>query len=323
MCTAITFRTDQHYFGRNLDLEYHYDEAVTVTPRNLPLHFREVPSLSTHYAMIGMATTVNGYPLYYDATNEYGLSMAGLNFKDNAVYYPKADAYDNIAPFEFIPWILGQCKTVSEAEDAICRMNLAKIPFSDDYPLTPLHWLIADATNCITVEPLKEGLRVWHNPVGLLTNNPPFAFHMHHLAHYTNLHCSDTAMLFADTIPVHPYSHGLGAVGLPGDLSSASRFIRAAFTKFNSICEPDEESSVNQFFHILRSVAQQNGCCRTKHGLERTIYSSCCNTDTGTYYYTTYENSQLTAVRMHNCNLGGNTLEIFPLKRNNSIHFEN
>lgn len=323
MCTAITFQSGHHYFGRNLDLEYHYDESVTITPRNYPFRFREGHEIVTHHAMIGIATIAEGYPLYYDATNEYGLSMAGLNFPGYAVYHPVSDTLNNIAPFEFIPWILGQCQTVFEAEHLIKQTNLTDIPFSPAYPLSPLHWIIADKLRSISVEPIQTGLKIYENPVGVLTNNPPFDFHMNNLANYLNLSSNEPRAYFASQLPVCLYSRGLGAFGLPGDLSSASRFVRASFCKLNAECDVDEYSSVNQFFHILGSVEQTKGCCRTPDGLERTIYSSCSNTDTCVYYYTTYENRQITAVNMRHTNIRGSTLELFPLRFSTNVVYEN
>ena len=87
MCTAIRLTTRDHYFGRNLDLEYSYQETVAITPRHYPFHFRHEGTNSDHFAMIGMAFVVGGMPLYYEATNEKGLSMAGLNFPASAVYH--------------------------------------------------------------------------------------------------------------------------------------------------------------------------------------------------------------------------------------------
>lgn len=89
MCTAVTYKTKDHYFGRNLDLDFSYNESVTVTPRNYPFKFREEGARETHFAMIGMAFVLEGYPLYYEATNEKGLSMAWLNFPENAVAMPR------------------------------------------------------------------------------------------------------------------------------------------------------------------------------------------------------------------------------------------
>ena len=306
MCTAITYQTKDHYFGRNLDLEYSYNETVTVTPRNYPFRFRKMGTLQSHYALIGMATVVDDYPLYYEATNEKGLSMAGLNFPGIATYYPEDPDKDNVTPFELIPWLLGQCETVAQAKILLQKLNLVKINFSDTFPLSPLHWILADRKESITLEPMPEGLKIIDNPVGVLTNNPPFDYQMYHLATFMNLSRHPAENRFSDQIELHPFSLGLGSAGLPGDLSSPSRFVKAAFTKLNSLSGTSESESISQFFHILGSVAQQRGLVRVRDDkYEFTLYSSCCNTDKGIYYYTTYENSQITAVDMHHCDLEG------------------
>ena len=152
MCTAVTYATKDHYFGRNLDLEMSYRETVTVTPRKYPFSFRAAGMLEQHYAMIGMATVEDGYPLYYDAVNEKGLAMAGLNFPGNADYKPAADEKDNVTPFELIPWILGQCADLTQARALLEKLNLVQIPFSPRFPLTPLHWIISDRQGSLTVE---------------------------------------------------------------------------------------------------------------------------------------------------------------------------
>lgn len=319
MCTAITFKTNDHYFGRNLDLEYHYQEAVTITPRHFHFHFRTVKPMNEHYAMIGIATVADDYPLYYDATNETGLSMAGLNFPGNAVYHPEQSDKDNIAPFELIPWILGQCADVSEALHLLKTLNIAKIPFSKDFPLSPLHWMLADQKKAITIEPLSDGLKIYSNPFGVLTNNPPFDYHIENLNNYLNLTRDEPTNRFAPHLEIYPFSRGMGAIGLPGDLSSPSRFIRAAFTKFNSVCASNENASVSQFFHILGAVTQQNGCVRVGDGFEKTVYSSCCNTDKGIYYYKTYENSQICAVDMHAEAIDRKDLISYPLMTDMNI----
>ena len=102
MCTAVTYSTKDHYFGRNLDLEFSYHEEVVVAPRNFPFLLRKCESIYTHYALIGMAFVVDDFPLYYDATNEKGLSMAGLNFPGNAHYNEVSPDATSITPFEFI-----------------------------------------------------------------------------------------------------------------------------------------------------------------------------------------------------------------------------
>ncbi len=324
MCTAATYLTKDFYFGRNLDYEISFHETVAVTPRNYPFHFRMVPSMEHHYALIGMATMAEGCPLYYDATNEKGLSMAGLNFPGNADYKEPAEGMDNVAPFEFIPWILGQCANLEEAKTLLQRMNMVKINFSEALPLSPLHWIIADRTGALTVESVKDGLKVYDNPVGILTNNPPFETMMFNLNNYMGLSIDQPVNSFSDKLPLTAYSRGMGSLGLPGDPSSASRFVKAAFVKMNSVSGDSESESISQFFHILTSVEQQKGCVHMGRGLfEYTIYSSCCNADKGIYYYTTYENSQITGVDMHAENLEGQEVVTYPLITGQQIKMQN
>ena len=323
MCTAITYSTNHHYFGRNLDLERNYIEGVTITPRSYQFMFRHIAGFDQHYAMIGMAAVVENYPLYYDATNECGLSMAALNFPGNAFYLPFTDEKDNIAPFELIPNILGQCKSLTEAEQLLGKINLINTNFSNQLPLTPLHWMIADKHRAIVVEPGKDGICTYENPIGVLTNNPPFDYHLNNLSNYLNLTNQEPTNRFSSKIDLSVYSRGMGAIGLPGDLSSASRFVRAAFTKLNSVSGDDEDSSITQFFHILSSVVQQEGCVQVGEAYEKTIYSSCCNTDKGTYYYTTYSNNQINAVALFNENLDCDKIIHYPLLTKQNILYVN
>lgn len=324
MCTAVTYKTKDFYFGRTLDYEFSYGEEVTVMPRNYPFRFRSMGDKKRHYAVIGMAHIAENYPLYYDAVNEKGLGMAGLNFVGNAEYREMLDGKDNIATFEFIPWILGQCSTVKEARELIGKMNLTRTPFSEELPPAQLHWMIADREEMVTVESVKEGINVYDNPVGVLTNNPPFDEQMSRLNDYMQLSPKSPENHFSDRLPLYAYSRGMGALGLPGDLSSGSRFVRAAFTRMNSVSGDSEGESVSQFFHILGSVEQQRGCCDVGDGrYEITIYSSCCNADKGIYYYTTYENRQITAVDMHKEELESDSLIRFPLVKGEQIYRQN
>ncbi len=324
MCTAATYKTANHYFGRTLDWEFSFNEAVIITPRNFPFEFRKSHGLPTHHAIIGVAVISQNYPLYFDATNEKGLSMAGLNFPDNAIYRDPIDGMTNIAPFELIPLILGQCSTVGEAELMLKQINIVNISFNDDFGLSPLHWIVADSERSITVEPLAGGVKIYKNPVGILTNNPPFDFHMFNLCNYIGLSRNEPANLFSENLKLSPYSRGMGAIGLPGDLSSSSRFVKAAFTKMNAVSGNSEEESVSQFFHILGSVEQQRGCvCMGDGKYEFSLYTSCCNTDKGIYYYTTYENRQISGIDMKKENLNGNNLISYPMIKNQQIKMQN
>lgn len=324
MCTAATYCTKDFYFGRTLDYEFSYGEEVTITPRNYPFHFRHMGTVDKHYAMIGMAHVAGDYPLYYEAVNEKGLGMAGLNFVGNAVYRSVEPDRENVAQFELISWVLGQCASVVEARGLLEKMNLTDTPFSEKLPVAQLHWIVADRDGAITVESVRDGLKIYDNPVGVLTNNPPFEEQLFQLNNYMNLSPKSPQNCFSEQLPLQTYSRGMGALGLPGDLSSQSRFVRAAFVKMNSRSGNSEEESVSQFFHILGAVDQQRGCCQVGEGkYEITIYTSCCNADRGIYYYTTYDNHQITAVDMHAESLDGTCLIRYPLIRGEQIKRQN
>ena len=271
-----------------------------------------------------MAHVAGDYPLYYDAINEKGLGMAGLNFVGNAAYADPVSGKENVAQFEFIPWILSQCATLEEARQKLSNMNLTNTQFSKNFPCAQLHWILADASGCLVIESMKDGLHIYDNPVGVLTNNPPFPQQMFQLNNYQSLSPRQPANTFAPGLELQSYSRGMGALGLPGDLSSASRFAKVAFTKMNSISGKTESESVSQFFHILGSVDQQRGCCEVDEGkYEITLYTSCCNTTKGIYYYTTYENHQISAVDMTHENLNSTTLIRYPVLTEQNIHFQN
>lgn len=324
MCTAATYKTKDFYFGRTLDYEFSYGEEITITPRNYPFSFRCMGIMENHYAIIGMAHIVENYPLYYDAVNEKGLGMAGLNFVGNAYYREEIPNKNNVTTFEFIPWILCQCATVKEARVLLEKINLINTPFNDKLPVAELHWIIADSNEAITVETVKEGIRVYDNPAGVLANNPPFDMQMLQLNNYMNLSPKQPENHFSDKLPLHAYSRGMGTLGLPGGLSSQSRFIRVAFTKLNSVSGDSEAESVSQFFHILGSVDQQKGCCEVADGeFEFTIYTSCCNANKGSYYYTTYGNHQINAVDMNKEKLDDIQLVRYPVISEEQINMQN
>ena len=324
MCTAATYKTKDFYFGRTLDYEISYGDKVVITPRNYKFELRNGEKITSHYAIIGMACVMRDYPLYYDAVNEKGLAIAGLNFVGNAHYNKSEIGKNNIAQFELIPYILGKCATVKEAKNALKSINLTDVPFSENLPLAQLHWLIADKDECITLESVKEGLRVYDNPVGVLANNPPFDYQMFNLNNYMHLAVENRENTFSENLTLNQYSRGMGALGLPGDLSSASRFVRVAFIKMNSVSGSSESESVSQFFHILGSVDQQRGCCKLgEDKYEITLYTSCCNTDKGIYYYNTYNNHQINAVDMHKEDLNGESLIAYTPLTVEKIYMQN
>ena len=312
MCTAITY---MQYFGRNLDLEHHWQEQVVVAPRHFTLC-----GLQKHYALIGMATVANGYPLFFEGTNEMGLSAAALNFPGNAVYHKPVNGKKSIPSYDLIGYVLSVCKNCEEAHRLLSQSVITDESYGKDLPPTPLHWLIADQKGAFVAESTKDGLQLYHNPLGVLTNNPPFPSQMTMLSNYMGISAEDPVNKIAPSAPIEPYSRGMGAMGLPGDFSSATRFVRAVFVKYASNGQQD---GLSQFFHLLGAVEQPDGCVRVEDKFQKTLYSCCCDTTKGIYYYTTYGNHQITAIDMRKTDLDSNTISTFPLVTTQQIRFEN
>ncbi len=285
MCTAI-----QHdgCFGRTLDLDYCYPTHVTITPRDFSFPFL---GHRPHHAMMGMATVAEGYPLYYEAVNEHGLGMAALRFARCAVYRPEAEG--TVASFELIPWVLSQCATLQEARERLREVQISDRAFSPDYPPTPLHWFLADHSGAVAIEPLTDGLRVCDDPVRVLTNAPPFAWQAAHWARFS------AAPTTAET-----------ANGLPGDWSSASRFVRAAFAAGHAPTEDNDAARVAAFFRLLHTVTVPRGCVQTAEGrCHTTVYTCCFDTVRQVYHYTTADDPQVHSVPL--CDPCGRELRLY------------
>ena len=324
MCTAISYKAGDHYFGRNLDVEFSFNEQAVITPRGRLFRLSGGGDFYNRYALIGIAAVVDDYPLYYEAANEAGLAAAGLNFPGNAVYLPPQEGKRNISPSEFLPWLLGQAESVREARELLKDMVLTNIPFKKDMPLSPLHFMISDRDESIVAEPTAEGLKIYDNPYKVMTNNPPFDFHLWNLHNYLNCSVKNRESAFSPDYQLNNSGVGMGAFGLPGDASSPSRFVKAAFTLTNSPKEGSEEDCVSQFFHVLDSVAMLKGSTLTDSGKDDiTLYSCCINTDRGIFYYKTYGNSRISAVRLTEENMNADSLKIFPLLKTQDILFQN
>lgn len=312
MCTALSMKGRHHLFGRTLDLEKSYGEGVVITPRNFKLGFRHVAVSEIHPAIIGMACVNDRYPLYYDAMNEKGLAMAALNFPKSAVYRGVCDGKVNVASYELIPWVLSRASSVRDAVNLLAGVNITDESVSDELPSTPLHWMISDKRESVAVEAVEEGLRVYENRFGVLTNEPPFPYHEAHVTEYMHLTATASKNVIAPDVELVQYSRGMGAIGLPGDYSSPSRFVRAFFARSNTDVGGREVEEISAFFHVIGTVSTPSGCVRSESGESvRTVYTSCADTDSMTYYFTTYESRRVRGVRMQD--EVGNSIRVFDI----------
>lgn len=322
MCTAVRFGKSGRYVGRTMDYNCSFGEQVVVTPRHFRFPLRHRPDMETHYALIGMGMVAEGLPMYYDAVNEKGLSMAGLNFPGYAQYAQTADGACCVATFELLPWILGQCADLRSARQLLETMTLVGEGLNEQWQPVPLHWIVADKTGCITVESTADGITIYDNPVGVMTNSPDFAYQMTYLSNYMQISSRmPENRLAAGRVEFTPYCVGLGGFGMPGDASSSSRFVRAAFTNLHAAEYEEEQEQVSQCFHILGSVEMVEGCVDSQDGSpDKTLYTSCWDSEQGIYYYTTYGNHQISAVAMHGEDLDGSRLSCFPLRKTENIY---
>ena len=298
MCTAI--RIKRGIIGRNLDYEIKYGEELAVSPPLFTFTYKMLPPDGEHNAIIGIAKTVNGYPLYFDAINEHGLGCIALSFPESAYYRDPKRGFVNLAPHEVIQYILTHAADIREARRELERINIIDKPYNEELPVAKLHWFISDGEHSLILESTKSGMAVYEDDVGVLTNEPPYPFHRTNIRTYLNLTDKEAVDRFPGSTAMTPYSRGMGAVGLPGDHSSASRFVRAAFTRAASIT-PDGVSDITEAFHVLASVEQQSGCVDVGGVPEYTQYTSVADLTDGVYYLRTYRNSRIRSYRLSEC----------------------
>lgn len=284
MCTAIHLK-EQALFGRTLDLEHSFGESLCLMPRGFTLNLRCEPCLKTRFSVLGTAKVSEGFPLFFDAVNEKGLSMAGLNFPKSAKYYEQKEGALNLTSFELIPYILGQCENLREAPYYLDKLNILSTPFSKELPASPLHWMVADKEGAVVIESTDRGLNLYTNPIGVMTNEPPFHYHMTYLENFSNLSPFEKGSR---------YSRGLSAFGLPGDFSSSSRFVKGAYLVKNFPCD---KALPTDLFRLLETLSVPKGAVILENGKEViTRYTACMDLNTATYYLKTYGNSRICAV---------------------------
>ncbi len=319
MCTSIAWKNGDFYIGRNMDISFDFDRKIVVVPRNYPFEFKEMPTIESHYAIMGAAMVVNNYPLFAEAVNEKGLYMAGLNFPQMAKYNKSMESKDNLSVIEIIPYILCNASNLCEAKDILSKINITDTPFMPSLPIPTLHFIISDKNSSIVIECTKTGMNIHENKTGVMTNNPTFDIHMHNLNNYMHLSNKNPENKMTDEFELNHYCMGLGALGLPGDYSSQSRFVKAYFLKANAVADHNEASSIAQMFHMLSAVSMVRGSVMEGENYDITVYSCCINADKGIYYFKTYGSSAVSAVYMKNDNLNSDELILHSFVENKNI----
>ena len=329
MCTGLALETKDglHLFGRNMDIEYSFNQSIIFIPRNFKcVNKSNKKELTTKYAVLGMGTIFDDYPTFADGMNEKGLGCAGLNFPVY-VSYSKEDieGKTNIPVYNFLLWVLANFSSVEEVKEELKNANIVDIPISENIPNTTLHWMISDITGkSIVVEQTKEKLNVFDNNIGVLTNSPTFDWHVANLNQYVGLRYNQVPEFKLGDQSLTALGQGTGLVGLPGDFTPASRFIRVAFLRDAMIKNDKDSIDLIEFFHILNNVAMVRGSTRTvEEKSDLTQYTSCMCLEKGIYYYNTYENNQINAIDMNKENLDGNEIKTYKYNKTLSINHVN
>ena len=298
MCTALCVKTtdNKYFFGRNMDLGYNFNQSVLFIPDSFCQN-----NLEAKHSVIGIGTIIDNHSMLADGMNDRGLACAGLNFAGNAFYEKKpADGKINIAPYDFIPWTLFNFSDIQEVLSEIKNIELVDIPINKQTPVPTLHWMLSDKTGaCIVVEKTKNGLKIHENPVYVMTNDPEFTWHLTNLNEYLYLKPFPLKITSWCNKELKPIGIGSGTLGMPGDFSSASRFVRIAYLRANFPEAKASDEAITSFFHTLDCVKMPKGAVINSENQEAfTIYSSCMDLDEGIYYYKTYENNRINAVDM-------------------------
>lgn len=321
MCTAIKL---ENLLGRTLDLEYSYNESVLVVPKNAKYSFKYENECAHKYAIIGVGIVQKGFPLFFDAINEKGIFAAALNFPVNAVYFEKKKSKNNLASFEIIPKLLSQFDTLEKIKEYLKNANITNDAFSKDLPPSPLHWIIADKSDAIAIESTAEGLKIHDNPAGVLTNEPKFDFHISNASRYMKISPMPPKNELCIDVKLLQLSRGYGAIGLPGDCSSESRFIRAIYAKSHIKAEENSQLCVNDFFHVTDFISIPNGIVIAENGLPvKTVYTSCYDTNCLTLYITSYKSRKIRALSLSDFSPDCDRIYTYPHEETDDIFFLN
>lgn len=317
MCTAINiYYKNLYYFGRNMDIDYSFNEKVIIVPRNYEITFKVEEKITNHYPFIGIGTNINNYPLLAEGSNEYGISIASLNYPIECKYYKYKQKKYNFTPYELPLVILSKCKDLNDVKKIINNLNLVNIEFNKSINLTPLHFLISHKNKSIVIESNKNGLEINYNPFNVLTNSPSFNYHKYSLNQYINL-SNNFIKNNLNKIKFNDYSYGLGAYGLPGDYSSNSRFIKTYFIKNYLELNNNNDYNIIQFFKCLDSVSMIKNVVKTENNHEYTRYTSCYSNNT--LYYKTYL-SNIKSISLNNYNL--DSKELITINMSNIIEIK-
>lgn len=289
--TTVHGRTGE--FALPLDLEVIYIPAGYQNQSSLGEHGPGMRWIST-YAVVGASCF--GENMVADGMNEAGLSIGAHYFAATAAYQPVADhpAERSLNAAEFATWLLSTCASVDEVRANLDQVTVVDAVVAAWGGVPPFHWAVYDKTGTsIIIEPIDGTLQVHDNPIGTITNDPDFRFHRQNLAQYLNVDTMTIPSSDRAGTTITGFGTGSGALGLPGDFTSPSRFVRASFFANNHPAAANSTDGVHEVFHILNQFDVPRGFVLANKGdgevhIEWTLATFARDPSTGSYYFRSY-----------------------------------
>lgn len=309
-------------FGRNLDWIYNLGQTGLLLPRNTVWKNSVTKELEqASYAVIGIGFMLDTRQFLLDGMNEKGLGCAALSFPRYAKFNEKPQTGKiNIAPLDFVYWLLSNFENINQVREAMQNVNIVRILEHAD-----VHWIVTDKTGeSIIIEKFSEDISIFENSIGVLTNAPPFDWQLTNLNQYISVKAKEPEDTYWSNQKLVPVGNALGSYGLPGDYSSPSRLVRAAFAKSNMPTPRDTQVGISEFYHILNNVAVVNGSVVTRSNYnEITYYTSCMDLNEGLYYYNTYYNNRINLLALRPQDYESSSILVYPLIDTLDINYQN
>ncbi len=274
------------------------------------------------YASVG-ANGV-GLPFIFDGVNEQGLAVGLFYFPTSAGYMPytAADAAKTLAPWELGSWMLENFANTAEIKANIGKVVVPAVVFKAWGFAPEVHFVAHDAGGkSIVVEYVGGKLNVYDNPLGVVTNSPGFDWHMTNLRNYVNFSMANVPPVKLGTVTLQPTGQGSGMLGLPGDFTPPSRFVRAVAFSQSLLPSKTGGDAILQAFHVLNNFDIPKGAARDEHKdahgnivADYTLWTSAIDLKARRFYFRTYDNSQIRMVDLTKMALDGKDMVTVSMK---------
>lgn len=303
MCTSLTYQTTtgDQFLARTMDFAFELGGRPVAIPRHH--HFNSATNAAgfdAPYSFVGTGRDLNGY-VFVDGVNEHGVSAAALYFAGMAHYADApVDGKVNLASHEVLMWILGNVKSTAELGDRLAELNITEAAAPLLNIVVPLHWIISDRTGATYVlEQEADGIHYMKNPVGVMTNTPDFNWHLKNLSNYVQLQPTPHPDRQYGDLDVSAFGPGSGALGMPGDYTSVSRFVRTVFMRQHTEAVDTDAAAVNALSHMLNSVEIPKGVkIKADGSADYTQYRAYMSMNEPAFYIQPYADQTITRVAL-------------------------